>query len=181
MITARALVTISGEAISIPDPERLVHLQLRRFAGCPICSLHLRSVVRRHEEILDAGIREVVVFHSTAQELLRQEADLPFDVIADPERELYREFGVEASPRAVLHPGAWSPTLRGVRGAIREVRAGRQPSPEIHPHGGRLGLPGDFLIATDGRLLAGKRGRHAYDQWSVDELLALAGSERAVG
>ncbi|WP_433541970.1 hypothetical protein ACQP10_03265 [Streptosporangium sandarakinum] len=40
--------------------------------------------------------------------------------------------------------------------------------------GGRLGLPGDFLIAGDGRVPAAKLGRHAYDQWSVDELLALA-------
>jgi hypothetical protein len=49
-------------------------------------------------------------------------------------------------------------------------------------HGGRavaffhshLGLPADFLIGTDGRVLAKKYGKHAYDQWSVDELLAHA-------
>jgi hypothetical protein len=35
-------------------------------------------------------------------------------------------------------------------------------------------LPGDFLIAPDGRVLASKYGKHADDQWSVDEELALA-------
>ena len=43
----------------------------------------------------------------------------------------------------------------------------------MHPTGGHLGLPGDFLIGPDGRVLACKHGRHANDQWSVDELLAL--------
>jgi hypothetical protein len=38
----------------------------------------------------------------------------------------------------------------------------------------KLGLPADFLIGTDGRILALKYGVHAYDQWTVDELLSLA-------
>jgi hypothetical protein len=39
-----------------------------------------------------------------------------------------------------------------------------------------LGLPADFLIASDGRVLACKYGAHAYDQWSVDEILAFTES-----
>ena len=37
-----------------------------------------------------------------------------------------------------------------------------------------LGMPADFLIDTDGTVLAAKYGEHGADQWSVDELLALA-------
>jgi hypothetical protein len=44
----------------------------------------------------------------------------------------------------------------------------------IKPTGGRLGLPADFLIAPDGRIAALKYGQHAYDQWTVDELLGYA-------
>ncbi|HMZ13123.1 MAG TPA: AhpC/TSA family protein, partial [Mycobacterium sp.] len=33
---------MDGASIRVPGPGRL-HLQFRRFAGCPICSLHLRS------------------------------------------------------------------------------------------------------------------------------------------
>jgi hypothetical protein len=40
--------------------------------------------------------------------------------------------------------------------------------------GGPIGLPGDFLIAPSGQIKAAKYGTHAYDQWSVDELIALA-------
>ncbi len=34
-----------------------------------------------------------------------------------------------------------------------------------------LGLPADFLIDPDGRVLAAHYGTHANDQWSVDDLL----------
>jgi hypothetical protein len=39
---------------------------------------------------------------------------------------------------------------------------------------GSLGLSGDFLIAPNGRVVASKYGDHAYDQWTVDEVLELA-------
>ncbi|MFJ4513207.1 peroxiredoxin-like family protein [Streptomyces sp. NPDC088816] len=173
-VQERRLTAVSGDQVAVPDPDRLIHLQFRRFAGCPVCNLHLRSVVRRHEEIEAAGVREVVVFHSPADELLPHTADLPFAVVADPDKRLYREFGVESSPRALLDPRAWWPILRAVASGLREVVHGREHLPSSTPHGGRLGLPADFLIAPDGRILATKHGEHAYDQWLVDELLRLA-------
>ena len=177
-IAPRALASIRSEAVSIPQPDRLVHLQFRRFAGCPVCHLHLQSFVRRHDEIASLGVREVVVFHSTADELLHYERDLPFAVVADPDKRLYKEFGVEASPRALLDPRAWLPIVRAaLHSAWGVVRHGR-PVPPVGPRGGSLGLPADFLIATDGRVLACKYGLHADDQWSVDELLGLVRSTR---
>lgn len=174
VVAGRTLVSIAELPIRVPDPDRLVHLQFRRFAGCPVCNLHLRSFVLRHDEVEAAGIREVVVFHSTASDLREHAADLPFAVIADPDKRLYVEFGVESARRALLDPRAWLPIVRSVaRGLWGVVREGR-PMPPINPHGGRFGLPADFLIASDGRVLACKYGDHAYDQWSVDELLGLA-------
>lgn len=176
IVPEHQLLALSGSRINLPDEERLVHLQLRRFAGCPICNLHLRSMVECHDDIVAAGIREVVVFHSSTEELAAQCSDLPFDVVADPDRRLYREFGVESSPRALLDPRAWSPTLRGLLHAAGAIASKRQPAPANHPLGGRLGLPADFLIDSGGRVLASKYGAHAYDQWSVDELLELVDS-----
>jgi hypothetical protein len=167
----RELTAVSGETVPIPDPSRLVHLQFRRFAGCPICNLHLREIVRRHDEIEAAGIREVVVFHSTADELA--EHPLPFAVIADPTKRLYAQYGVQVSPRALLHPGVYWPLLRAVTRSAITILRGREKAPAGRQPHGRLGLPADFLIAPDGRTVARKYGRHAYDQWTVDELLAL--------
>ena len=164
----------SPSRFQFPNARWLVHLQFRRFAGCPVCDLHLNSIVERHRDIVSAGIREAVVFHSTVQELLRYAADLPFAAIADPEKQLYRAFGVESGPRALLDPRAWPAVLRGVLRSTGRILRGRQSIPPFNPEGGSLGLPADFLIASDGLVLACQYGHHAFDQWSVDEVLTLA-------
>ncbi|MFU8853279.1 peroxiredoxin-like family protein [Micromonospora sp. SL1-18] len=173
VVAGRRLTTVTGAEAAVPDDRRLIHLQFRRFAGCPVCSLHLRSIVRRHAEIEAAGVREVVLFHSPADELREHVAGLPFAVVADPDKRLYREFGVEPSVRSVLTPRAWGPILRAVTRSAWAGLRGRERPPAAVPHGGRFGLPADFLVAPDGRVLAAKYGEHAYDQWSVDELLTL--------
>ena len=170
------LISIAGDSISIPPytSERLIHLPSRRFAGCPVCNLHLRSVTARIDEIAATGIREIVIFHSTQDELRKYQGDMPFPVIADPKKQLYRKFGVEASTRAILNPRAWRALPQGWRHSMGTAIAKRRGPLPASPTNGTLGLPADVLIASDGQVVAVKYGRHAYDQWSVDELLAIA-------
>lgn len=161
------LLTVESKPVTIPDSKHLVHLQFRRFAGCPFCSVHLRSIVRRHDEILAAGIREVIVFRSTVAALQRHHADTPFAIIPDPWDKLYKEFGVGSALRALLNPRALLMALPKILRMIPRLPG--MPSSATSA----LGLPADFLIATDGRVVACRYGAHADDQWSVDELLTL--------
>ncbi len=158
-------VNIHGVEVAIPDKQsKWVHLQFRRFAGCAICNLHLQTFVQRSAEIKAAGIREVVVFHSPNASLLPFQGKFPFDVIGDPEKKLYAQFGVGTSVFSLLDVRAWPAILRG--GSVKD-------KPTVEPEGGVLGLPADFLINAEGKIVASRYGRHSYDQWSVDELLAL--------
>lgn len=168
IIDRKTLVDIDSAPVPIPDERRLVHLQFRRFAGCPFCSLHLRPFARRHEEITSANIREVVVFRSSPAALRRHHGDVPFAVVADADGGLYDDFGVGSAPGALLNPGVLLMALPNVLRQLPRL-PGLPSSAEA-----ALGLPADFLIAPDGKLRACKYGAHADDQWSVDELLALA-------
>jgi peroxiredoxin len=172
-IGARALSTVGGDPVRVPNAQHVVHLQFRRFAGCPVCNLHLREYARRNDELVAAGVEEVVVFHSTIDALRPYVTGWPFAVVADPDRAMYAEFGVESSPRALLHPRAGWPILRGVASAVLDVVRGRRPLPPLHPPGGRYGLPADFLIAPDGAVVAAKYGEHVADNWTVDDVLRL--------
>ena len=165
---------IHGIEVSIPGSEPSTHLQFRRFAGCPVCNTHLQSFIARHQEIIEAGIREVVVFHSSDAELLPYQGRFPFDVIGDPTKALYRTYGVESSISALLSPKAWAASLKGIL---------RKDKPEMKgmPNGGFLGLPAEFLISSDGSVRAVHYGAHAYDQWTVDELLGLSRPLKVAG
>lgn len=169
------LTTIEGSAIAAPaDDGRLTHIQFRRFAGCPICNLHLRSITARIDEIEGAGVREVVIFHATDQELRKYQDDMPFAVIGDPDRELYRRFGIERSARAILNPRSWRSFLPGIANAIRRAFSRRRAPLPVAPKGGHFGLPADLLVTPEGTIAAAKYGDHAYDQWTVDEILTQA-------
>ena len=167
VIGKRTLVTVESRPIEIPDAKNIVHLQFRRFAGCPFCSVHLRTFMRRHDEIIGAGIREILVFRSTAAALQRHHGDVPFALIADPSGVLYAEFGVGVGLRALLDPRALSMALPNIIRMFPKLPGLPQGSQSA------MGLPADFLITPDGRVFACKYGKHADDQWSVDELLIL--------
>lgn len=174
------LTTIDEKAIAVPaDDGRLTHVQFRRFAGCPICNLHLRSITARIDEIEDAGVREVVIFHATDKELRKYQADMPFAVIGDPDRKLYRRFGVERTARAILNPRSWRSFLPGIANAIRRAFSRHRAPLPVAPTGGHFGLPADLLVAPDGTIVAAKYGDHAYDQWTVDEILTEAADATA--
>ncbi len=70
--------------------------------------------------------------------------------------------------------GAWPAIFKGLGRSIGATIRGKEHAPPVKPAGGSIGLPGDFLIASDGRVIASKYGEHAYDQWTVDEVLSLA-------
>lgn len=162
------LTNIHGQQVSVPAEGTWTHLQFRRFAGCPICNVHLQTFIARYDEIVSEGIAEVVVFHSSDAELLPYQGQFPFDVIGDPKKVLYKQFGVEASISAFFSLKAWGASMRGL--AIRD-----KPKMVMMPEGGPTGLPADFLVAPDGSVGAVHYGTHAYDQWSVDDMLKLHG------
>ncbi len=163
IVPARTLESVTGGPVNVPDSNRLVHLQLRRFVDCPICNTHIAEVRRRARHIEAAGIKEVIVFHSSAKSIRSYQKDLPFVLVGDPKKALYKEFGIKASVRFL--------SLKSLGAALRGVAHGHYG---LRLGGGPMGLPGDFLITPSGRIKAAKYGTHAYDQWSVDELIALA-------
>lgn len=165
VVPVTTLKSVIGEPINLPDPNRLVHLQFRRFVDCPICNTHIAELRRRARDIEAAGIKEVIVFHSSAKSIRSYHRDFPFVLVGDPKKALYKEFCLGTSlgfMNSLKALGAWT---RGIAHGNFGLRSFS---------GGPLGLPGDFLIAPSGKIKAVKYGTHAYDQWSVDELIALA-------
>jgi len=164
LIDAFPLASIQGHTVQIPHPAQLTHLQFRRFAGCPMCNLHIQSFIARHDVLVTHGIQEVDVFHSSQKSMLLHHADAPFALIADPTKILYRQFGVESSLLSVLNPRSWPAAVKGL---FRHGMGLPEMGESI------TGLPADVLIDQQGRIRAIKYGVHAYDQWELDELLDI--------
>jgi len=158
--------TLRGERVELPGTS-MIHLQFRRFAGCPVCNLHLQTFARAHQRLADAGILTVAFFHSTSKQMMPFQGQLPFPCVADPERRWYSYFGVERSLLAVAHPRVIGAALKGLIAA---------PSNPLVGGRDQTGLPADFLVSRSSVIVAARYGSHANDQWTVDDVLQLAGA-----
>src|ERR1051325_5487962 len=80
-------------------------VQFYRYSGCPMCDLRLHDFAREYPALESQGLRVLAFFHSSDERLRRhlRERALPFPVVPDPARLVYRRFGVETSvPRLLL-------------------------------------------------------------------------------
>jgi peroxiredoxin len=161
--------TVSGEEIR-PEAVRgtPVLLKFYRFASCPICNLHIREYVRREAELAAAGITVIAVWHSSDRKLARsfRRLVLPFTVLADPRKKLFRAYRVEESWRGMVALPMW-------RAYIRAMLAGFLTRPLFH-EGGIKGNPADFLIDARGVIRHAHYGLHYADSLPVDRVLELA-------
>ncbi len=163
------LETLSHGTKDVPAGA-LTHLQFRRFAGCPVCNLHLRSFARRVNELKAAQVETIAFFSSDREAMLPYQGDLPFAVVPDPGRRWYTAFGVENSGLSMAHPSAMWAAFKGMA-AVRSNPLQK---------GEHDGLPADFLLDERGAIVAVKYGGHANDQWSLDEVVELANAHRVV-
>jgi peroxiredoxin len=113
MFPTTVMEAVTGEPINLPDRYRLVHLQFRRFVDCPICNTHIAEFRKRAREIEAAGVKEVIVFHSSPKSIRSYQKDVPFLMIGDPKKTLYKEFGVETS-LGFISPRSLGAAMRGV-------------------------------------------------------------------
>ena len=103
---------------------------------------------------------------------------LPFVVVADPHKKQYRQFGVEARLRSIMHPRAMWTAFRGYADLMRHRNDPNSAGVGSGDGSTHLGLPAGFIIDSDGTVVASHYGRHADDQWTVDQLLDI---HRSIG
>jgi peroxiredoxin len=130
------------------------------------CRAHLGEVQAHYEDFRQAGAEVLVVTQARPQflALFLREQQLPFPVVADPERVAYRAFGLERTTWArVLSPAVLFRYVRLIfRGwGLRKPRGGEDV----------LQLGGDFVLDREGRLAYAYRSAEPTDRPAVAVLL----------
>lgn len=119
-----------------------VWLAFFRYAGCPLCMLRVHQIIQRYDQWNSKGLQIVAVFQAPVEDVESNlgEQNAPFPIVCDPEEELYKLYGLEASLAGYLAPANLpvlaSATMKGyMHGAI---------------HGTVTRMPADFLIDEQG-------------------------------
>ena len=159
-------MTSGGQLTSAALVGKTVLLKFYRFADCPICNLHIREYVRRVGELNEAGVTVVCVFHSPASKLNEtlRTLDIPFVVVADPDKALFDAFGVERSMRGMFYAPVWRQYAKAMRAGFFSRPVGHEGGVQTHP--------ADFIIGPNGTVQLAHYGSDYADSLSVDAVLA---------
>jgi len=134
---------ISGNTVALQDfKDKRLMLSFYRYAACPLCNLRVHQLIQQHPSLVEKNLHLVAVFQSPIESILKYagKQNAPFPVIADPERSLYRLYGIESSwpgfikgsfrlssVTSALMKGFWPGKMEGIKSMV----------------------PADFLIGPD--------------------------------
>jgi peroxiredoxin len=134
---------ISGNALALDDfkGKRLM-LSFYRYAACPLCNLRIHQLIQQHASLVGKNLHLIAVFQSPKESIHKYvgRQSIPFPVIADPQRMLYKLYGIESS---------WSGFIKGslrLRLVTSALMKGFFPGPM---EGIKSMVPADFLIGPD--------------------------------
>jgi len=118
----------------------------------------------RQSDLKARGIRTILVSFTPAEKAAWWLAanPAPFPMVFDPQRRVYEQLGLGRTWWRSFHPRAWPTYLRLLRAGMRLRKPVADP----------FQLGGDFLIASDGKLLLARASEDPADRPSVDDILS---------
>lgn len=161
-----AIDVIRGESFKLSDyrGKHSVALIFLRYAGCPLCQLHISEISRKYPQIA-AKDTDVIVFVRSRVNTLVQEGypgGFPFKLVADPDGDFYKLYGVgSGNIKDMLTPNV---IKKAVKATIRGHKQGKM-------EGNQWQLPGDFIVGKDGKLKLAHVGSDIGDNLKSDELM----------
>ena len=140
---------------------RRLLLSFYRYAGCPLCNYRIERLIILFPRFRRLGLDMLAVFQSPKESILFyvEKHDAPFPIIADPQREMYRKYGVDPS---------WKGLFRGLVRLPTLIRATTRGFPPGRIEGNPATVPADFLIDADLIVREAHYGNDVGDHLSTD-------------
>ena len=139
-----------------------------RYAGCPVCNFRMHELIENYSDLEENGYKLIVVYQSsdsTLREYLKDEK-LPFTIIGDPNRRLYKKYGVEPSFWRTFGSAFKRSTYKHRKEGERLFGSKKQKR-----DGSLTGIPADFIISKDGTIIKAYYGKSISDHLPLKELL----------
>ena len=106
---------IFGNKISLNDfKDKKLLLAFFRYASCPLCNLRVHQLIKHYPTFENKGLHLLAFFQSPVESIRKYvgKQDAPFSIIADPNHDVYRQYGVEKSWTGFLK-GSFRPLRNG--------------------------------------------------------------------
>ena len=157
---------IHGQTHTLGDyrGEKLM-IAFFRYSGCPFCNLRVHDLTTAWPELESNGLKLLTFWQSTREDILAEVGgqQAPFPMIADPNKAIYRKYGVE---NHALAP--WKMLLK----PKQAYQAIRSPYMGFKTKGERDLVPADFLLTPDLRIDQAYYGADIGDHMPLSQIRA---------
>jgi peroxiredoxin len=149
-------------SLGMIDGKKMLLTFLRDTSG-PFCDLRIHKLIGNFKAEIGNTFNTIAVFSIPKEEILKYEGrqDPPFTIIADPQFEWYKKYGVQKSfmgkLRAMLR---FSAMFEMIKNGIFTIKSLTRKNT----------LPADFLINEDGTIDMGCYGMHFGDHAGINTL-----------
>ncbi len=134
-----SLEDITGKTISLEDyKEKKILLSFFRYASCPLCNLRIQELIQIYEKLKNKGIHIIAFFQSPKESMMKYvgKQNAAFPIIADPERIIYKKYGIEKSWVGYIKGGISATMFKALKNGFKIGKM----------EGWKNLLPADFLI-----------------------------------
>jgi peroxiredoxin len=155
---------IAGTTVSLTDyRDKHLMLSFYRYASCPLCNLRVQHLIQQYPSYSQKGLQMIAVFQSPQASIRKYvgKQDIPFPVIADPERILYQEYGVESS---------WIGFIKGSLRLSALTSAATKGYLPGKMEGQKSIIPADFLICPDLTIQVAYYGKDIGDHLPIQKI-----------
>jgi len=168
---AVVLQALDGSRLDCSRPSGPVVVSFTRYAGCPVCQLHVGRIAAAMPEFRARSCGVWMVFQSTPARLQAAMAEWKpgFAAVADPTSGLYDAFGAATSLAGYVHP-------RSLVALVRATFAGKRHG---RFEGRETQMPADFVLDPAGRIAWAHLGRDVGDDAPAAALLAAVDAAKA--
>lgn len=138
-----------------------------RYYGCTLCQLDIRRLANHYEEICAGGGQVLVVLQSEPETISSQirKEDLPFDIICDPQQNLYRELEIEAAKSMA--------SMADVKAMMKLAKATASGIKHGKYEGNEQQLPAAFVMDRELQLSYVRYAKTLSDMPEIKELISL--------
>ena len=165
-------IDIYGKKIKLSDYRgKKIILGFFRNVSCPFCNRRVHQIMGNSVRLKQKNVQMVFLFESTTEKLSSStfhQGISPWPLIGDPDKNIYRQFGVENSMLKMMNTMLHSSVAKAKKDTMNlNLPEDKESSMTL--------IPADFFIDENFKIVKAHYGKHLDDHISIEELKAFAG------
>lgn len=163
---------IEGNKVNLSDFKgKKIILSFYRNVNCPFCNRRVHQLMGMNLRLKNSGVQVLFFFESSNEKIsssVFHQGVSPWPVIGDPERTVYKLYGVEKSVLKFMRTMIASNPLKA------KQETAHLNLPEDKDASQTL-IPADFFIDENFKVVMAKYGKHVDDHVDMEVLKTFAG------